>query len=120
MTAKHTAQAARIARAASHDLLEWHAIDWRRVHQNVRRLQARIVKAIQVTPLVGRVYRPRSHGGLERLEPDIGKLICPVLRGGVDGNAAPLLDTMRLTVLQQTAKGLPDQTRGARTKRVKS
>jgi RNA-directed DNA polymerase len=47
MTAKHTAQAARIAGAASHDLLEWHAIDWRRVHQNVRRLQARIVKAIQ-------------------------------------------------------------------------
>jgi RNA-directed DNA polymerase len=47
MTAKHTAQAARIAGAASHDLLEWHAIDWRRVHQNVRRLQARIVKARQ-------------------------------------------------------------------------
>jgi RNA-directed DNA polymerase len=47
MTAQHTAPAARIAGAASHDLLEWHAIDWRRVHQNVRRLQARIVKAIQ-------------------------------------------------------------------------
>jgi hypothetical protein len=37
--------------------------------------------------------------------------MCPVLRGGVDGNAAPLPDTMRLIVLQQTAKGLPDQTR---------
>ncbi len=37
--------------------------------------------------------------------------ICPVLRGGVDGNAAPLPDSMRLTVLQQTAKGLPDKTR---------
>jgi hypothetical protein len=44
---------------------------------------------------------------LERLEPDIGKLICPVLRGGVDGNAAPLPDTMRLTVMQQSAKSLP-------------
>ena len=47
MTAKRTAQAARVAGAASHPILEWHAIDWRRVHQNVRRLQARIVKAIQ-------------------------------------------------------------------------
>jgi RNA-directed DNA polymerase len=35
------------AGAVSHDLLAWHAIDWRQVHQNVRRLQARIVKAIQ-------------------------------------------------------------------------
>lgn len=26
---------------------EWHHIDWRKVHQNVRRLQARIVKAVQ-------------------------------------------------------------------------
>ena len=25
----------------------WHAIDWRKVHQNVRRLQVRIVKATQ-------------------------------------------------------------------------
>jgi hypothetical protein len=48
---------------------------------------------------------------LERLEPDIGKLICPVLRGGGGGNVVSLLDAMRLTVLQQTAKGLPDKTR---------
>jgi hypothetical protein len=57
-------------------------------------------------PAVQRVYRILSKGCFERLEPDIGKLICPVLRGGVDGNAAPLLDTMRLTVLDQYAKGL--------------
>jgi hypothetical protein len=44
---------------------------------------------------------------LERLEPDIGKLICPVLRGGGGGNVVSLLDAIRLTVLQQTAKGLP-------------
>jgi RNA-directed DNA polymerase len=31
--------------AASHALQDWHAIDWRKVYQNVRRLQARIVKA---------------------------------------------------------------------------
>jgi hypothetical protein len=56
------------------------------------------------------VYRILSQGCLERLELDIGKLIRPVLRGGVDGNAAPLPDTMRLTVMQQTAKGLPETT----------
>jgi hypothetical protein len=32
--------------AVSRDFLAWHAIDWRLVHQNVRRLQARIVKAV--------------------------------------------------------------------------
>jgi virulence-associated protein VapD len=57
-------------------------------------------------PLVPCVGRAPSYGRLERLEPDIGKLICPVLRGGVDGNAAPLPDSMKLTVLDQYAKGL--------------
>src|SRR6185295_10515026 len=33
--------------AASHAPLDWHAINWRAVHRNVRRLQARIVKAEQ-------------------------------------------------------------------------
>lgn len=33
--------------AASHDTLNWHAIDWQKVHTNVRRLQVRIVKATQ-------------------------------------------------------------------------
>jgi RNA-directed DNA polymerase len=47
MTATPTVQAARRAGAASHDPMDWHAIDWRHVHQTVRRLQARIVKAIQ-------------------------------------------------------------------------
>lgn len=35
------------AGAASHEASDWHAIDWRQVHQTVRRLQARIVKATQ-------------------------------------------------------------------------
>jgi len=43
---------------------------------------------------------------LERLEPDIRKRICPVLRGGGDGNVASLPDTMKLTVLGQFGKGL--------------
>jgi RNA-directed DNA polymerase len=29
--------------------MDWHAIDWRRVHQTVRRLQVRIVKAVQAS-----------------------------------------------------------------------
>ena len=36
-----------IAGAAFGETIDWHAIDWRRIHQTVRRLQARIVKAIQ-------------------------------------------------------------------------
>ena len=36
-----------IACAASHKEVDWHAIDWRTVNRNVRRLQARIVKATQ-------------------------------------------------------------------------
>src|SRR3954453_13846223 len=39
--------AAATAGAASHTLADWHAIDWHQAHQNVRRLQARIVKATQ-------------------------------------------------------------------------
>jgi RNA-directed DNA polymerase len=35
------------AGAVSHEMLNWHAIDWRNVHRIVRRLQARIVKAVQ-------------------------------------------------------------------------
>ena len=35
------------AGAASREMVDWHAIDWQNVHQNVRRLQARIVKATQ-------------------------------------------------------------------------
>ncbi|MGI9306233.1 MAG: group II intron reverse transcriptase/maturase [Gammaproteobacteria bacterium] len=35
------------AGATSLEASDWHAIDWRQVHQTVRRLQARIVKAVQ-------------------------------------------------------------------------
>jgi RNA-directed DNA polymerase len=35
------------AGAVSHAAVEWHAINWPKAHQNVRRLQARIVKAVQ-------------------------------------------------------------------------
>ncbi|MFZ0257338.1 MAG: group II intron reverse transcriptase/maturase [Gammaproteobacteria bacterium] len=36
------------AGAASPVEVDWHVIDWRQVHRNVRRLQTRIVKAVQV------------------------------------------------------------------------
>jgi hypothetical protein len=65
--------------------------------------------AKSITPAVQRVYRTLSQGCFERLEPDIRKPICPVLRGGGDGNAAPLPDTMKLTVLEQYAKGVGHQ-----------
>ncbi len=52
------------------------------------------------------MYRILSQGCLERLEPDIRKRICPVLRGGGDGNVASLPDTMKLTALDQYGKGL--------------
>jgi RNA-directed DNA polymerase len=35
------------AGAVSHDMADWHAINWHKVSYNVRRLQARIVKAVQ-------------------------------------------------------------------------
>ncbi len=35
------------AGAAPHNEVHWHSIDWSAVHRNVRRLQARIVKATQ-------------------------------------------------------------------------
>jgi len=41
MTADDTAD------AVSHNPISWHAIDWQDAHENVRRLQARIVKAAQ-------------------------------------------------------------------------
>ena len=39
--------AATLAGAASHRVVDWHAISWHKVHGTVRRLQARIVKAVR-------------------------------------------------------------------------
>src|SRR5712671_1803352 len=47
MTALSTATTEEQAGAASRDTIDWHAINWRQVTENVRRLQARIVKAVQ-------------------------------------------------------------------------
>jgi hypothetical protein len=63
------------AGAISHGAMNWHAIEWEKVHYEVRRLQARIVKVTQ--DLLGnRVLLCKA---FERLEPCAGKL-CAVSR----------------------------------------
>ncbi len=52
MTVNTLAIAARITGAASDETEQWHAINWQKVHRIVRRLQARIVKAIQQLDVV--------------------------------------------------------------------
>ncbi len=47
MTANSTDYTEALAGAASRDDEGWHSIDWQKAHENVRRLQARIVKATQ-------------------------------------------------------------------------
>jgi RNA-directed DNA polymerase len=48
MLAKTTATSAEmVAGEVSHDAVDWHAIDWQKANQVVRRLQVRIVKATQ-------------------------------------------------------------------------
>ncbi|MGI9306232.1 MAG: hypothetical protein ACR2P5_02905, partial [Gammaproteobacteria bacterium] len=53
--------------------------------------------------------RTRSHGCSQRLERLAGKLARAVLRGGDGGNAIPLLDTMRFTVMNQQNKSITDE-----------
>ncbi len=47
MTVNTTVNTERVAGAASPQTVDWQAIDWHKAHRNVRRLQARIVKAKQ-------------------------------------------------------------------------
>src|SRR5262244_1744852 len=47
MTALTSATAKEGAGAASRATIDWHAINWRQLTRNVRRLQVRIVKALQ-------------------------------------------------------------------------
>src|SRR5205814_2127733 len=60
MIAAEEAMASKLADAPSHEAGKWHAIDWRKANRTVRRLQARIVKAVQV----GKWYKVRA---LQRL-----------------------------------------------------
>lgn len=60
MTAANNAIAFKPADAPSHGAVTWHAIDWRKALRNVRRLQTRIVKAVQA----GKWYKVRA---LQRL-----------------------------------------------------
>ena len=88
MTVNRTAKAEKVAGAAPDGKVDWHAINWRKIHRNVKRLQARIVKAMQAGKLQNRVpYR-----AFERLERCAGKLARTVLRGGGGSNAVSLPD----------------------------
>ncbi len=62
--------------------IEWPVTNWRKAYRTVRRLQMRIVKAIN------RVL----HWAFERLELYEGKLSRTVLRGGGGSNATSLPD----------------------------
>jgi hypothetical protein len=46
MTAHFEAGAASHESEQTQDTTQWHAINWSKVHQNVRRLQARIAQAV--------------------------------------------------------------------------
>jgi len=66
------------AGAVSNETMNWHDIEWEKVHRNVRRLQARIVKATQELLLGNRVLFRKA---FEMLEPCEGRLSRTVLRG---------------------------------------
>ena len=87
-----------IAGAASHTAVNWHAINWQKAHQIVRRLQARIVQAEQAgkrgkVKALQRLLMRRSRArqrAFERLELLEGKLSRAVLRGRDGGNTVLL------------------------------
>ncbi len=80
------------ASAASHSERSWTAAERQQAEVHVRRLQARIVKAVQglapSKPSTAASRRGRSSG----LEPCAGKLARTVLRGRGGGNVSPLPD----------------------------
>jgi hypothetical protein len=75
--------------ASLHNTVGWNAINGRTVNRSVRRLQARIVQAVQEA-VHHRLDSRVPPGAFERLEPDDAKVSRPVLRGGGGGNTASL------------------------------
>ena len=80
----------------------WNSIEWDAMRNNVNRLQARIVKAVQVLMIrIGKVTLPDVPDPncrvlkrtLSMLEPCAGKLACTVLRELGAGNSPWLPDT---------------------------
>jgi hypothetical protein len=72
------------AGASLREPVDWHSINWNKAHRNVRRLQARIVKAMKYQS------RVRQNGRLQRLERCALKVARTVLRG-LGGSNAPWL-----------------------------
>ena len=77
-----------LAGAAPRRVPDWHSIDWRKVWQTVRRLQARIVKAVMKF-LQCRQFRPSEVGTVpggmvgsalaldaDRRQSDVGRFPC--------------------------------------------
>jgi hypothetical protein len=83
------------AGAVSNETMTWHDIEWEKVHRNVRRLQARIVKATRdrfttgVSLLGNRVLSRKAFEMLELCE---GRLSRTVLRGRGVSNGSLLPD----------------------------
>ena len=72
------------AGASLREPVDWHSMNWNKAHRNVRRLQARIVKAMKYQS------RVRQNGRLQRLERCAVKVARTVLRG-LGGSNAPWL-----------------------------
>jgi len=62
--------------------IQWKDIDWKKVFQNVNRLQTRITKAVAIKLLTAARYKK----GYERIEPYVVKVASPVLRRGRASN----------------------------------
>ena len=76
---------ATLAGAPTYEAMDWFSIDWQKVNRNVRRLQARIVKAIGSTAA-------SYHRAFERLEPCALKGARTVPRGPGASNGSLLPD----------------------------
>jgi RNA-directed DNA polymerase len=103
------------ADAASRELVDWHAIDWQHVHQNVRRLQARIVKATQAG-------RSGKVNALQRLltRSFSGKALAVKRVTENQGKRTPGVDGTTWNTPEQKARAIQTlQQRGYRTRPLK-
>lgn len=56
-----------VACATSHVVIDWQAIDWHKVNQNVHRLQTSIVKVSQIICCCETTSRKGRYKGLSRM-----------------------------------------------------
>ena len=82
------------ADALSNEVRHWHAHKWGRMVRNVRRLQVRIVKAMQCGKILTLCCCVLDERAFEMLEPCAVKVACTVLRGGGRSNPVSLPDLL--------------------------